>query len=66
MGKLDSLPLYPIMAKHIFIIAGIAVIVLAILDMMNVPLEFPTSSNGTNLAIGAGLVAAPFIYAKVV
>jgi len=54
------------MAKHIFIIAGIAVIVLAILDMMNVPLEFPTSSNGTNLAIGAGLVAAPFIYAKVV
>lgn len=54
------------MAKHIFIIAGIAIIILAILDMMNVPLEFPTSSNGTNLAIGAGMVAAPFIYAKVV
>jgi hypothetical protein len=54
------------MAKHIFIIGGIAIIVLAILDMMNVPLEFPTSSNGTNLAIGAGLVAAPFVYAKVV
>ncbi len=54
------------MARHILIIGGIAIIVLAILDMMNVPLEFPTSSNGTNLAIGAGLVAAPFIYAKVV
>jgi hypothetical protein len=53
------------MAKHIFIIGGIAIIVLAILDMMNVPLEFPTSSNGTNLAIGAGLVAAPFVYAKI-
>jgi len=54
------------MARHILIIGGIAIIVLAVLDMMNVPLEFPTSSNGTNLAIGAGLVAAPFIYAKVV
>jgi hypothetical protein len=53
------------MARHIFIIGGIAIIILAILDMMNVPLEFPTSSNGANLAIGAGLVAAPFIYAKV-
>jgi hypothetical protein len=53
------------MAKHIFIIGGISIIVLAILDMMNVPLEFPTSSNGTNLAIGAGLVAAPFVYAKI-
>lgn len=53
------------MARHIFIIGGVAIIILAILDMMNVPLEFPTSSNGTNLAIGAGLVAAPFIYAKV-
>lgn len=54
------------MTRHIFIIGGIAVIILAILDMLNVPLEFPTSSNGTNLAIGAGMVAAPFIYAKVV
>ena len=53
------------MARRIFIIGGVAIIILAILDMMNVPLEFPTSSNGTNLAIGAGLVAAPFIYAKV-
>ena len=54
------------MAKHIFIIAGIAIIVLAVLDMMDVPLEFPTKSNGANLAIGAGMVAAPFVYAKVV
>jgi hypothetical protein len=54
------------MARHILIIGGIAIIVLAVLDMMNVPLEFPTSSNGTNLAIGAVMVAAPFIYAKVV
>jgi hypothetical protein len=54
------------MARHIFIIGGVAIIILALLDLMNVPLEFPTSSNGTNLAIGAGLVAAPFIYAKVV
>jgi hypothetical protein len=54
------------MARHILIIGGIAIIVLAILDMMNVPLEFPTQSNSANLAIGAGMVAAPFIYAKVV
>jgi hypothetical protein len=54
------------MARHILIIGGIAIILLAVLDMMNVPLEFPTSSNGANLAIGAGLVAAPFIYSKVV
>lgn len=53
------------MARHIFIISGIAIIVLAVLDMMNVPLEFPTSSNAVNLTIGVGLVAAPFVYAKV-
>jgi len=45
-------------ASHL-IIGGIAIIVLAVLDMMNVPLEFPTQSNGANLAIGAGMVAAP-------
>lgn len=54
------------MARHIFIIGGIAIIVLAVLNIMDVPLEIPTKSNGANLAIGAGMVAAPFIYAKVV
>jgi hypothetical protein len=54
------------MARHILIIAGISIIVLAILDMMNIPLEIPTANNTTNLMIGAGLVAAPFVYSKVV
>lgn len=54
------------MARHILIIGGIAIVVLAILNMMDVPLEFPTKSNGANLAIGAGMVAAPFVYSKVV
>ena len=54
------------MARHIFIIGGIAILVLAILNEMNIPLEFPTQSNGANMAIGAGLIAAPFVYSKVV
>lgn len=45
--------------------AGVLIIALAVLDMLNVPLEFPTSSNGANLAIGAGLVAVPFVYKKI-
>jgi hypothetical protein len=51
--------------EFVLLAGGILIIVLAVLDMMNVPLEFPTSSNGTNLAIGAGLAAAPFLYRKV-
>jgi hypothetical protein len=54
------------MAKHIFIIGGIAILVLAILDMMDVPLEFPTTNNTTNAVIGAAMVVAPFVYAKAV
>lgn len=52
--------------QFVLLAAGVLIIALAVLDMMNVPLEFPTSSNGTNLAIGAGMVAAPFVYRKVV
>jgi hypothetical protein len=51
--------------QFVLLAAGVLIIALAILDMLNVPLEFPTSSNGANLAIGAGLVAAPFVYRKV-
>jgi hypothetical protein len=51
--------------EFVLLAGGILIIALAILDMMNVPLEFPTSSNGTNVAIGAGLAAFPFIYRKV-
>ena len=51
--------------QFVLLAAGVLIIALAILDMLNVPLEFPTSSNGANLAIGAGLVATPFIYRKV-
>jgi hypothetical protein len=52
------------MVQHVLVIVGIAIVVLAVLDMMNVPLEIPTSCNTTNLLIGGGLVAAPFVYAK--
>jgi hypothetical protein len=51
--------------QWIFLAGGTLIIALAVLDMMNVPLEFPTSSNGANLAIGVGLVATPFIVKKV-
>lgn len=51
--------------QYVLLAGGTLIIVLAILDMMNVPLEFPTSSNGANLAIGAGLVAVPFVMKKV-
>jgi hypothetical protein len=54
------------MARHILIIGGIAIVVLALLDMMDIPLEIPTSSNGTNLAIGAAMIASPFLYHKFV
>jgi len=54
------------MGRHILIIGGVAIIVLAILDMLNVPLEIPTSCNTANLAIGAGMAAAPFVYSKFV
>jgi hypothetical protein len=54
------------MARHIFIIGGIAILLLAVLDYLNVPIEFPTASKTANMAIGAGMVAAPFIYSKVV
>jgi hypothetical protein len=45
-------------------IVGIGIIVLAILDMLNVPLEIPTSCNTVNIGIGAGLVAAPILWSK--
>jgi len=48
------------------IIGGIAVIVLAVLDMLNVPLEIPTSNNTANLAIGVLMVSSPFLYEKFV
>jgi hypothetical protein len=49
----------------VMLFGGVLIIALAILDMMNVPLEFPTSSNGANLAIGVGIAATPFVYRKV-
>lgn len=51
--------------QFVLIAAGVLIIALAVLDMMNVPLEFPTSSSGANMAIGAGMVAAPFVFRKV-
>jgi len=48
----------------IFLFAGVIIIAIAVLDYMNVPLEFPTSSNGANVAIGAGLIATPFLLKK--
>jgi hypothetical protein len=54
------------MVKHIFIIGGIAILILAIIDSMGISLEIPTSSNTTNMIIGAGMIAAPYVYSKVV
>jgi hypothetical protein len=51
--------------QYVMLAGGILIIALAVLDMMNVPLEFPTSSNGANLAIGVGIAATPFVYRKV-
>ena len=51
--------------QMVFLAAGVLVIALAILDMLNIPLEIPTSSNTTNLVIGAALVATPFVWRKV-
>lgn len=51
--------------ETLMLFGGILIVVLAVLDMMNVPLEFPTSSNGANLAIGVGIAATPFVYKKV-
>jgi len=51
--------------QYVLIAGGVLIIALAILDMLNIPLEIPTSSNTANLAIGAGLVATPFVFRKV-
>lgn len=52
------------MARHILIIGGIAILLLAIIDAMGISLEIPTSSTTTNMAIGAGMIAAPYLYTK--
>ena len=51
-------------AKTLFIFAGLIIFVIALLNEFNVPLEIPTSNNYANMAIGAGLVAVPFVLAK--
>lgn len=45
----------------VMIIGGFLIVAVAILDLMDVPLTFPTSNNTANIAIGAGVVAIPFI-----
>ena len=52
------------MAKHILIIGGIAILVLAVIDALGVSLEIPTSSTTTNMLIGGGMIAAPYLYGK--
>jgi hypothetical protein len=52
--------------KNVLIIGGIAILVLAVLDMLNIPLEIPTANNTTNAAIGAGMIAAPYLYSRFV
>lgn len=55
----------PQSVKFIFIGAGSVIAVLALLDIMQIPVEFPTSNDYANLAIGAALVAVPFVIVKI-
>lgn len=50
--------------KKVLLVAGVIVIGMALLDILEIPLKFPTDSNAANLAIGAGMLAAPFILAR--
>ena len=44
--------------KTILLWGGIIILVLAILNYLNISIEFPTSSTGTNVLIGGGAVVA--------
>ena len=50
--------------KNVLLVGGIIVIGMALLDMFEIPLKFPTDNNAANLAIGVGMLAAPYVLAR--
>jgi hypothetical protein len=52
--------------RHIVIIVGVGILVLAIIDMLQLPLTIPTSCNTTNALIGAGVAGAAIAWPHLV
>lgn len=50
--------------KTFLIIAGLVILILAILDISGVEVQFPTQNNYVNAGIGGVLVASPFLFGK--
>lgn len=44
--------------KKILLWGGIIILVIAVIDYMGTSIEIPTSSTGTNAAIGVGAIVA--------
>jgi hypothetical protein len=50
--------------KPVLIVGGIVIVAMGLLDIFDIPVEFPTGSAPVNVAIGASLIAAPFLLAR--
>jgi hypothetical protein len=50
--------------RTVFFIVGLFVLVLAIFDEANIPLEVPTSNNWVNMAVGAGAIGIGLLVFK--
>lgn len=48
-------------AKLILVGIGVLIAGLAIIDMLDIPVEFPTKNNTANLIVGIAVAATPFI-----
>jgi hypothetical protein len=47
--------------KIAFFVVGLVILVIALLDEFNLPVEVPTTNNYANMAIGAGLMVVPWL-----
>lgn len=50
--------------RTIFFVIGLFVLVLAIFDEFDIPLEIPTSNNFVNMAVGAGMIGVGLLIFK--
>lgn len=50
--------------RTVFFVIGLFVLVLAIFDEANVPLEIPTANNWVNMAVGAGMIGIGLVIFK--
>jgi len=50
--------------RTIFFIVGLFILVLAIFDEFDVPLEIPTANNWINMAVGAGSIGIGLLIFK--